>query len=174
MALAGRTTISSGSDLAGGQLQETLDEVLQALRNLLGPSLVAIVLYGSWARGEARPGSDVDLFLVARNLPEDRFDRAVYLRQAVAGCGSLPVSILAKEPAQFEAHFPPLYLDIGLDGIIIDDSGGYMARKLARIREIIDQAGLYRVRQEGELMWWFRHQPKLHWAIEWDGFHEYD
>jgi hypothetical protein len=48
-----------------------------------------------------------------------------------------------------------------------------MAGKLARIREIIEEAGLYRVRRDGELMWLWKRQPALHWAIEWDGFYEF-
>jgi len=65
-----------------------------------------------------------------------------------------------------------VYLDIGLDGIILYDPEGYMASKLACIREIIEEAGLYRVRRDGELMWLWKRQPAPHWAIEWDGFRE--
>jgi hypothetical protein len=58
-------------------------------------------------------------------------------------------------------------------GIILYDPEGYMASKLACIREIIEEAGLYRVRRDGELMWLWKRQPALHWAIEWDSFHEF-
>jgi hypothetical protein len=61
-------------------------------------------------------------------------------------------------------------LDIGLDGIILYDPEGYMAGKLAHIHEIIEEAGLYRVCRDGELMWLWKRQPALRWAIEWDGF----
>jgi hypothetical protein len=35
-------------------LQKTIDEAIQALRDLLGEDLLAVVLYGSWSRGDAR------------------------------------------------------------------------------------------------------------------------
>ena len=149
-----------------------LNDVVGVFKDHLGPDLIAIVLYGSWARGESRPGSDVDLLVIARNLPRDRFERVTYVHQMVVGRFRRRISVLAKEPVEFEGYFPSLYLDIGLDGIILYDPEGYVASKLARIREIIEEAGLYRVRRDGELMWLWKRQPALHWAIEWDGFHE--
>lgn len=149
-----------------------LSDVVGVFKEYLGPDLIAIVLYGSWARGETRPGSDVDLLLIARNLPRDRFERVTYVHRLVVGRFQRRISVLAKEPIEFEGYFPSLYLDIGLDGIILYDPEGYIASKLARIREIIEEAGLYRVRRDGELMWLWKRQPTLHWAIEWDGFHE--
>ena len=151
-----------------------VEEAVNALREHLGSDLVAVVLYGSWARGTPRPGSDVDLFVVAHNLPQNRFDRAKYVHQVVSGCCERRVSILAKEPAEFEGFFPSLYLDIGLDGVILYDPQGYVHKRLARIREIIREAGLYRVCRDGELMWFWKRQPARHWAIEWEGFHEFN
>jgi len=49
-------------------------------------------------------------------------------------------------PEEFEAQFPSLYLDFGLDGIVLYEREGYMQRKLARICEIIQEAGLFRER----------------------------
>ncbi|HID64465.1 MAG TPA: nucleotidyltransferase domain-containing protein [Anaerolineae bacterium] len=149
-----------------------LNDIVGLFRDLMGSDLIAIVLYGSWARGESQPGSDVDLLVIARNLPHGRFERVNYVHRLTVGRFRRRISVLAKEPTEFEGHFPSLYLDIGLDGIILYDTEGYMADKLARIREIIEEAGLYRVRRDGELMWLWKRQPTLHWAIEWDGFHE--
>jgi len=154
------------------KLADRFSEVVDALREHLGSDLVGIVLYGSWARGTARPDSDVDLFVVVHNLPQSRFDRAVHVHRAVIGRFDQRMSILAKEPAEFERFFPSLYLDIGLDGIILYDSQGYIRRMLARIREIIREAGLYRTCRDGELMWLWRRRPARRWAIEWEGFRE--
>lgn len=39
-------------------------ELAEGLRRLYGPKLKEIVLYGSWARGDAREDSDVDFLVV--------------------------------------------------------------------------------------------------------------
>ena len=49
-----------------------------AARRVFGRDLLAVVAYGSWARGEAVDGSDVDVLLVL--APETRVTRALYRR----------------------------------------------------------------------------------------------
>jgi len=45
--------------------------VAQDLADQLGDRLVRVLLYGSWARGEARPDSDVDILVVVSKLGAD-------------------------------------------------------------------------------------------------------
>jgi predicted nucleotidyltransferase len=39
-------------------------ELAEELRRVYGPRLRELVLYGSWARGDARPDSDIDFLVV--------------------------------------------------------------------------------------------------------------
>ena len=48
------------------QLAALLQGLTEELQRQLGPELQLLMLYGSHARGEARPDSDVDLFVVLR------------------------------------------------------------------------------------------------------------
>ncbi|WP_322487498.1 nucleotidyltransferase domain-containing protein [Chloroflexus sp.] len=43
--------------------------VVAAFQQQLGHNLIGIVLFGSRARGDARPESDWDLLLIAEHLP---------------------------------------------------------------------------------------------------------
>ena len=42
------------------------EELVSALREIMGAQISAIVLYGSVARGEEQPGSDIDIALILR------------------------------------------------------------------------------------------------------------
>jgi hypothetical protein len=53
--------------------------LVDALRRHLGDRLVCVLLSGSWARGEARPGSDIDLTVVVDTVDDEALDR---LREA--------------------------------------------------------------------------------------------
>ncbi len=157
----------------GNRLPGTLlKEIVQALRDYFGENLIAVVLYGSWARGEGKPGSDVDLFIIARNLPKRRFPRILHVHKPVAGRFHYPVSILAKEPEEFEGQFPSLYLDLGLDGQVLYDPDHYISPRLARIRRIIEEAGLYRQKCDGDFVWLWKKPPRRPWVLDWEGFRE--
>jgi len=64
-----------------------LDEIVDRIRRVLGPE--RIVLFGSRARGEARPDSDYD-FLVITESGEPRYRRAAPAYTALA---DLPVEV---------------------------------------------------------------------------------
>ena len=54
--------------------------IVEALKNALGIKLVAIVLFGSRARGEASMESDRDILVIAHDLPPKTFSRHVWLK----------------------------------------------------------------------------------------------
>ena len=46
-----------------------IKNLLDAIKKVLGDSLISVVVYGSVARGEARADSDIDILVIAENLP---------------------------------------------------------------------------------------------------------
>jgi predicted nucleotidyltransferase len=158
--------------VATGELN-ALNPVMEALKAKLGEGLVALVLFGSRARGQGKGQSDWDLLLIAEWLPENPFDRQLALR-ALLPTEPGAISLVAKTPQEFEAGFPPLYLDVAVDGVVVYDPQGYMKRKLEEIRGIIRQAGLRRSRRKDAFIWKWREKPQGRWRIDWSGLHGFE
>ncbi len=148
------------------------EKLINYFKDYFGDNLVSIVFFGSRARGEAQPTSDYDIFLIAKELPESPLERQSYVRKAISLKFDQRISIHAKTVKEFESGFPPLYLDLGVDGQILYDVDNYMKQKLNRIQEIIKEAGLYRVKRNGYHAWEWKKQPGPHWSITWEGFRD--
>lgn len=149
------------------QLQKALRPVAKAWKGAMGPNLVSVVLFGSRARGEAKPDSDWDLFVVADGLPERITERSRFLLSFLPVNWRYWTAVIAKTTAEFESALPPLYLDIALDGIILHDSNGYMATKLAYISQRLAEMGLERRQQGQDWIWLWRTPPGKNWELEW-------
>ena len=130
-----------------------LADVISASRDGLGEDLLAVVLFGSRARGEASHDSDWDLLVVARSLPEKPFERRLYLKRLLPPGPRGMVSILARTPEEFEEHLPSLYLDIALDGIVLLDPQGYASYRLGAVRRLLAHLGLGRRRSDAGFSW---------------------
>jgi len=55
-----------------------LNEVKKTLKNIYGNKLKKIILYGSYARGEAEEGSDIDLIILLDRMAEYIQERKKY------------------------------------------------------------------------------------------------
>ncbi len=140
--------------------------IVSNLREELGDDLVAVVLFGSRARGEAHEGSDWDVLVVARRLPGRTLERAIRLKQMLPPEYRGEVSLLAKTPEEFMSNLPDLYLDIALDGIVLYDTGEYMAKRLRFLKALIQRKGLQREKEDGDLIW--RQLTASNWSLEWE------
>jgi predicted nucleotidyltransferase len=119
----------------------------------LGVDLVAVAIFGSWARGEAGPSSDIDLLLVVasgvevtRDLytPWDEDDAHVGVHRVEPHFVRLPL------PGD---EVTGLWAEIALDGAVIYDPELVLARELVRIRRSILGGALER-RTAGGHSWW--------------------
>jgi predicted nucleotidyltransferase len=148
--------------------EEILNQVVAALRTALGDRLMAVVLFGSQARGEAREDSDWDVLVIAEELPEDPLERGHLLRQLLPIPCRVAISFLARTPQEFEGHLSSLYLDIALDGQILYDPKGYAEERLSTLRRRIEEAGLFREKTPAGDFWRWKTPPRGRWTMSWE------
>lgn len=155
------------TEIGQAQRKELEKEVVAALQGRLGDRLVAVVLFGSRARGEAQEHSDWDLLVIARDLPERPLERYQRMKHALPELWRGRVSILAKTPEEFESGVSSLWLDIALDGIILYDPQEYARARLSALGQLIKRQGLLRERLGRELVWRWKRFPGYDWSLDW-------
>lgn len=86
--------------LGGTAVQDVIAEMVRRIVSKFNPD--KIILFGSHARGQAGPDSDVDLLIVM--LPHgSKRERAIEIYGLLAGMG-VPKDVIVVTPEEFEAY----------------------------------------------------------------------
>ena len=124
-----------------------------------GERLTSIVLFGSVARGQAGPTSDIDVLLVAEGIPRSLADRrrpfleAWERTRAARGLPHVDWNLIVKTPD--EARYrSPLYLDIVEEGVLILDRGGFFDDVRAGMRARMREPGSRRIHLPDGSWYW--------------------
>lgn len=130
--------------------------VASSLKETLGENLVSVIVFGSAARGDLREDSDIDLLVIARNLPPSRFERLEIFERAerlveeelkkIKEEAGLRLELSPILKTLEEASKPtPLYLDLVEDALILYDEEGFMEKVLERVRRRLKELGARRI-----------------------------
>ena len=152
-----------GTRAAAERLRELAADYARLLREALGERLVSVVLFGSVARGDARASSDIDLLIVARDLPAGQFARkrllaAVdhafepLLTAAVDEGFETRLARIVRTPEE-AARRVPLYLDMTEDAVLLHDPDGFFAGVLDGMRRSLARLGAKRI-WRGKTWYW--------------------
>ena len=131
--------------------QKALDTpLLESLKQMLGPSLAAVIMFGSAARGTQHDGSDIDLLIVvAADLP---VTRALYRRwdeRRFTGPHSLHFVHL---PDSIEKA-GSIWLEAAVDGDILFEADGGVRRFLRELRRAMANGRFCRRTAHGHPYW---------------------
>ena len=149
--------------MASPLIEHLLTEVVAACRRHYGSRLAAVAVFGSIGRGTARPDSDIDLLVVADDLPDGRVARATdftAVEAAVApavaearraGLGAW-LSPVLKTPAEIERG-SPLLLDMVDDARILYDREQFLEQALAGLRDRLIRLGARRIWRGSAWIW---------------------
>ena len=119
---------------------------------IAGDALVAVILHGSWARGDATPGSDVDLLVVVE--PHVGLSRQWYRAwdaQPATWQGRAVDPHFVHPPAA--ETFSGLWGEVAIDGMMLFDRDRRISRALGRIRRAIAGGRFVRRVVHGQPYW---------------------
>ena len=142
--------------------QALADRVVAEYRGALGDDLVAIALFGSVARGQARPDSDLDLYVVTRRpiLGDPRL-RAMWSRietgpeyQALVAAGYRPTPSAVPHTVDELRRHSWILLDITHHGIVLYDPMSVLERELNAVRRRMAELGSRRVELADGSWYW--------------------
>jgi len=127
-----------------GQTQSRVERVLAELGDYLGARLLGAVLFGSHARGDAGPDSDVDLAVVVEDDRPRAHGAWAYVLQRADPGGRPPLQAVIWTREELSGH-PWLLLDVATDGVVLQDREGIIAAELAAVRRRVEELGSRRV-----------------------------
>jgi uncharacterized protein len=142
---------------------ELLGALVTACERQYGRRLVSVAVFGSVGRGTPRPDSDVDVLIVADDLPRGRIARVaefagvdvelaeVLRRLRGAGIPTM-LSPFFKTPSEIEQG-SLLFLDMLDDARILVDRDGFLAHAFEGFRERLTKLGARRI-WRGKAWFW--------------------
>ncbi len=142
-----------------------IEEYCSAIKNHFSDRLISICLFGSVARGEAKPDSDIDILIVADGLPMDIGMRIKetnyiheYLKKSKAYISlrksnmSGLISDIFFTPGEIKGH-PPILLDIIDDGIVLYDKDSFLSNELKLLKQKLEAQKARKVKTEKGHFW---------------------
>lgn len=101
------------------EVEAVLTELRAGLEELYGERLRGVYLYGSYARGEARPGSDLDVLVVLNRVDRygEEIDRTGALASRISLAHGVSVSRVFVDEAAFRAAETPFLANIRREAI---------------------------------------------------------
>ena len=138
-----------------GRFDRILEELVAACKSHYADRLVSLAVYGSVGRGTPRPDSDIDLLLVAEDLPDGRVKRADEFRVIERSLERAEDASPDPGPPVFLSPViktirevrcgSPLFLDMTEDARILFDRDGFLEDFLSGFRERLVRLGSKRI-----------------------------
>jgi len=145
-------------------VEELTGKVVESLQSRLGERLVSVILFGSYARGQSGPDSDVDLLIVVEGLPASSLERQSFLipllmeienpyRESLKPTGWFPyVSTVLKTPEEADC-VSRIYFDMVEEAKILFDREDFFRTVLGKVQARLKDLGARKI-QVGKIWYW--------------------
>jgi predicted nucleotidyltransferase len=121
-----------------------IDRIMKDIKTVFGDNLVSVVLFGSYAAGKQGAVSDIDMLVIADNLPLPRKERLSIIlsitRRYLSKGKTVSLVLRSRDEIRngFE-YYNPLLLSISENNKLLYDSGNYFSALLKDIRKKVAQ-----------------------------------
>lgn len=102
--------------------KQAIAELVDGLKKLYGDNLSRVILYGSKARGEAEPDSDIDILVVLKKmgLRYDEIKQIGKIRAPICLKYNMVISVMPVEERWVEADYKTIFIhNVLKEGIIL-------------------------------------------------------
>ncbi len=101
------------------RIRKLMKELKEGLARIYGDQLKAVYLYGSYARGDARTDSDIDVMIVLNNYESygKEIDQTGKLTSNLSLEYGISISRVLMKEMQWKSRDTPLLRNIRMDGI---------------------------------------------------------
>jgi Nucleotidyltransferase domain/HicB family len=142
--------LSARPTLPESLLATVLPAVLAAEKTA-GDALVAIVLFGSWARGTQSDQSDIDLLIVLdKEFPITRGVYRSWETHAMSAGKCEPHFVTLPSDINYVTG---LWAEIALDGVVLSDDSARLHRYLVQVRRALVDGKLLSRKSHGQTYW---------------------
>lgn len=103
------------------KLRSILAELRARFETLYGDRLVRLILYGSQARGDAEPDSDIDVLVVLKGdvSPEREIERTGDIVSEVSLAYQSVVSCVFVSEERYSSEWTPLLSNVRREGVLV-------------------------------------------------------
>ena len=114
-------TEEGSCDMRAARLDQILHEFRDGLERIYGCRLARVVLFGSQARDEAEPDSDIDVMLVLRGAvdPHKEVQRLSSFTSGLSLWHDVVVSCVYLSEDDFHNQQSPLMLNVRREGVLV-------------------------------------------------------
>ena len=132
------------------KIESILSHILRESSIRWGEDLVSVVVFGSFARGDAYEHSDIDLLIIVKNLPKGWRERGIYelSLERLGLTWNTPLQVILVNPEEIRLaidNIMPLLLEIHESYRYLFDRDMFFQKEMKRFEKMMMRRGVRRL-----------------------------
>lgn len=133
--------------------REYINLFLNKLKQALGDDLLSVALFGSIARGDGTPESDIDLLIIVKGNRIQNFNKYIEVKMAVENSNPPFFSSIFTTVENLKKN-PRILLDILYEGKILHDPSDILKDLLNKLNNKLLELGAKRIELSPDIWLW--------------------